>query len=138
MGSFETLRLVGSLQVLELFVVLGGLTFMVGLRSAALKLIAAGIVLCIVANLFVYEMQTHGMALFGIPSWLVRPLLLIPLAIVGCWILRGCIALFLGRAVADTVTGDVLAWTIKGLLRAALAPYRAIRFVMHVLPRQTP
>jgi hypothetical protein len=138
MTWFDLFRLLGSPQIMTLLIVLAGLAYMVGLRRAAGKLILAALVIFVCANLFAIAPVTHAPALLGLPIGFVRPLLAIPLVIVGCWVLRGLIALFFGRNVADAVVTDVLAWTIKAIIRVTIAPGWLIRQLLRTLSHEPP
>ena len=108
---------------------LGGLAYMVGLRALGRRLAAFGFIGMIVAFALAPYRVAVGEALAAIPVWIRLPLAAVVTVVVGLMILRALIALFFGRRVADAVTADLLAWTIKGGIRAAALPHRLVTLV---------
>jgi hypothetical protein len=107
----------------------GGLAYMVGFRSLGLRLAAFGFLGMIVALAVVPSRYAIAAAVEAVPAWLRIAIAVTVAVLVGMMILRVFLTLFFGRRVADAVTADLLSWTIKGAIRAAVLPHRFVALV---------
>jgi hypothetical protein len=109
--------------------IVGGLAYMVGFRSLGGRLAGVGFIGMIVEFALVPYRFAVADAVAWVPVWIRIPLLVVAAVTVGFMILRVLIRLFFGRRVADSVTADLLTWTIKGAIRAAGLPHRLVMLV---------
>jgi len=117
-------------QLGTLLIVVAGLMFMFGLRRLAARLIVVAVVVVGIPFFIAWNHNEIKWAFDNMPRWMLVPTFAICSGVFLCWILWGLIAVCFGPKIASTVTGDVLAWLIKGAILAALAPYRGLSAIL--------
>jgi hypothetical protein len=125
-------------QVATLLFVVAGLAFMIGWRHFAKRLMILAVVVVVMPFVVAANYNEITWLVDSTPRWVLAPTIAIGTAILGCWILWGVIALCFGPTIANSVIADVLAWLIKGVIVAVVAPYRGIAGLLRRLaPRDS-
>jgi hypothetical protein len=135
-ASPEGVMLAG--QFATLLFVSAGLLFMFGLRRVPKGLMIAATVIMVLPFIVSLNYNEIQWVIDSTPRWVIIPLTGVSTAILGCWILWGVIALCFGKKIASIVVADILSWSIKGVILAAVAPYRGISSMLRrVAPRDS-
>jgi hypothetical protein len=125
-------------QIATLFFVIAGVVFMVGWRRFAKRLMVVAVIVIVIPFVVAANHNEIRWLIEITPGWVLAPIFAFGAVIISCWVLWGVIALCFGPAIASTVTADLLAWSIKALIIAIVAPYRGLAGLLRrVAPRDS-